>query len=62
MNTLPIIILVSLTIGVLCTYLLWRHDRQPYLERETYQALSVISFIFNLTGSFLCMYLLSAGS
>jgi len=62
MEAIPNIALASLTIGVICTYLLWLHDKKPYMASETYKTLSAISFIFNLTGSFLCMYLLSSGS
>ena len=61
MEAIPGIIIVSLTIGVICTFLLWLHDRKPYMERETYKTLSAISFIFNVTGSALCFFMLSAG-
>lgn len=61
MEAIPNIIIVSLTIGVICTYVLWLHDRKPFMERETYKTLSIISFIFNITGSMLCFFMLSAG-
>ncbi|MBC3538953.1 hypothetical protein ACFSC6_10445 [Rufibacter sediminis] len=61
METVNTIIFLSLTIGVICTFLLWLHDRKPYLGQETYKAISVISFIFNITGSFLCLSVLLNG-
>ena len=58
MDTVNAIIFLSLTIGVTCTFLLWLNDRKPYLGQETYKTISVISFIFNITGSFLCLSVL----
>ncbi|GEO05498.1 hypothetical protein AAE02nite_31620 [Adhaeribacter aerolatus] len=59
MDVIPYIIIVSLTIGLLCTYVLSRNERQEFMERETYKTLSIISFLFNMTGSILCMFMLS---
>jgi len=59
MEAIPGIIIVSLTIGVICTFLLWLHDRKPYMESETYKTLSAISFKFNVTGSVLFFYVIS---
>jgi hypothetical protein len=61
MDAIPYIIVVSLTIGLLCTYLLSRNERKEFMERETYKTLSIISFLFNMTGSILCMFMLANG-
>jgi len=53
------IILISLAIGVICTYLLSLHDRKPFMKRDIYKTLSIISFIFNVTGSLLCIFMLT---
>lgn len=59
MDAIPNIIMVSLTVGVICTFLLTLNDRKEFMNRQTYKTLSIISFAFNMTGSLLCMFMLS---
>jgi hypothetical protein len=59
MDTIPYIIIASLTIGIICTFLLTLNDRKEFMERETYKTLCIISFAFNMTGSVLCVFMLS---
>jgi len=58
METILLLIVISLGIGVSCTILLYLHEKRPYMEQKYYNYLSVVSFIFNMTGSFLCIYTL----
>jgi hypothetical protein len=58
MNTVTGIIITSLIIGWICLYLPDLNERRPFLERQAYKMLSVISFIFNIGASILCMFML----
>lgn len=58
-GTINDIILVTLSIGVICTVVLWRHERKAFMKQKTYNVLSTISFLFNMTGGLLCLFMLS---
>jgi hypothetical protein len=58
MNTVTGIIIMSLILGWICLYVLDLNERRPFLERQTYKMLSVISFTCNISASILCMFML----
>ncbi len=59
MGALADITFVCIAIGVICTFILSLNDRRAFMERETYKALSAVSFIFNMSGFVLCMFALA---